>query len=136
MKATLSLPPELSNMFEDLASLGEDLDMVAEAVLGAGADVAIAGMKDRVPKKKRTLLGTLRKGPVEHEGNVTSLIVGQTINKVETPAREAIKANVHEYGSVNMPQPHPFVRETMIKDKAKIYSAMKKKAKEFGLGND
>lgn len=132
MKASLGLPSGISQMLEDLAALGQDMDTAAETILEAGADVAVEGMRRRVRKDKGTLQDTLQKSPVVHDGNVALIEVGQL---KRTPAREAIKASVHEFGSSSI-EPQSFVRAAMNEDKAKIYGAMKKAAQEFGLGND
>lgn len=129
MKATLSMPKGLMDLMEDLAALDQDMDVVAAEALQAGAETALDLMLPKIHVEDGDLLDTFKVGKVKREGNVTVIDVGQLHG---TPQREAIKANVFEYGSSSM-RADPIVRPAMEKGKGKITKAMRKKLEERGL---
>lgn len=131
MKAGLSMPKELQEMMEELAALeNTGIDEVAGEMLDAGAEVALEGIRRRVPVDTGDLKETLEKGLIKREGNVTSIKIGQSDGKASDFAstkvskRQAVKANVNEYGSSSMPA-RSYVRSTLHEDKSKIMRAMK-----------
>lgn len=124
MKAVLSMPKALMELYDQLAELGEDIDQVAAESLDAGADVVLAGMKKRVAVDTGKLKDQLKKSKPKREGNVTTIEIGQIPEEGKLSPQDAIKANVNEFGSSSMPA-HPFVRPTMTEDKTKITKAMR-----------
>lgn len=132
MKAALSMPKALMELYDQLAELGEDIDQVAAESLDAGADVVLAGMKKRVPVDTGDLKNQLKKGKVKRDGNVTMIEIGQVGEDSKISPRDAIKANVNEFGSSSMPA-QPFVRPTMTEDKSKINKAMRKPFIDRGI---
>ena len=120
MKATLSMPKELQEMMETLATTETDINAVAGEMLNAGADVVLAGMKRRVPKRTGKLHDCLKKGEVQREGNVSFIEIGL----IDAPGEVVRYGTVQEYGSSSV-SAQSFERATMAEDKAKIRKAMK-----------
>ena len=116
---------------EDLATMGEDVDKAAEEALQAGAETALDLMLPKIHVDKGDLRASFTNGEIKKEGNVTSILIGQPNDK-RTSKRDAIKANVFEYGSSNMAA-DPIVRPTMTAGKSKITKAMQKVLEKQGL---
>ena len=132
MKASLSMPKGLSELMENLAAMGADVDNAAAEALQAGAETALDEMLPNIHVGETgDLLATFRVGKVKREGNVTSILVGQPIDKNLTPKRQAIVANVFEYGSSKMAA-DPIVRPVMTGKKNKLTKVMQKKLEEKG----
>lgn len=121
LKAKLTMPPTLAKMMDDLAALdASGIDAAAREMLDAGADVMLEGMNKRVPVDKGDLKAHLSRGPVEQDGNVHSVEVGL----IGAPKKVVIYGTVQEYGSASVPA-QSYIRETVAKDKGKIYRAMR-----------
>ncbi len=132
MKAVLSMPKGLMELYDQLAELGEDIDQVAAESLDAGADVVLAGMKKRVAVDTGKLKDSLKKSKPKREGNETMIEIGQIPEEGKISPQDAIKANVNEFGSSSMVA-QPFVRPTMTEDKSKITKAMRKPFIDRGI---
>jgi HK97 gp10 family phage protein len=120
MKATLSMPKELQEMMETLATMETDINAVAGEMLDAGADVALAGMQRRVPKRTGKLHDNLKKSDVQRDGNVSFIEIGL----IDAPGEVVRYGTVQEFGSSSV-SAQSFERATMTEDKAKIRKAMK-----------
>ena len=88
VKATLKLEG-FDAYLEELARDGEDIDLIAEQGLEAGADVFIAGMQRRAPFER--IRTRIRKSRMGRDGNKRYLYVGVLR---DTPAEDARIANV------------------------------------------
>ena len=122
LKAKLTMPPTLAKMLDDLAALeASGIDDAAREMLDAGADVMLEGMDKRVPVDKGDLKAHLSRGPVEQDGNLHSVEVGIR----NAPKKIVVYGTVQEYGSVSVPA-QSYIRETIAKDKGKIYRAMRR----------
>ena len=120
MKAALSMPKELQEMMETLAMMETDINAVAGEMLDAGADVALAGMKRRAPKRTGKLHDNLKKGEVQRDGNVSFIEIGL----IDAPGEVVLYGTVQEFGSSSV-SAQSFERATMTEDKGKIRKAMK-----------
>lgn len=130
MKAQLSMPKGLFELMEGLTAMGEDVDKAAAVALTAAAETALDLMLPKIHVDEGDLLATFTNGEIEREGNVTSILIGQPDDK-RTSKRDAIKANVFEYGSSSMAA-DPIVRPVMTAGKNKLTKAMQKKLEEQG----
>lgn len=120
MKATLSMPEELQEMMETLATMETDINVVAGEMLDAGADVVLAGMQRRVRVRTGKLKSHLKRSEVQREGNVSFIEIGL----IDAPGEVVRYGTVQEYGSSSV-SAQSFERATMTEDKAKIRKAMK-----------
>lgn len=120
MKATLSMPKELQEMMETLATMETDINVVAGEMLDAGADVVLAGMQRRVRVRTGKLKSHLKRSEVQREGNVSLIEIGL----IDAPGEVVRYGTVQEYGSSSV-SAQSFERATMTEDKAKIRKAMK-----------
>jgi HK97 gp10 family phage protein len=120
MKATLSMPKKLQEMMETLATMETDINAVAGEMLDAGADVVLAGMKRRVPKRTGKLHDSLKKGEVQRDGNVSFIEIGL----IDAPAEVVRYGTVQEFGSSSV-SAQSYLRATMKEDKSKSTKAMK-----------
>jgi HK97 gp10 family phage protein len=105
---------------EKLQQIGEDVDAAAARALEAGAAVAAAGMQRRVAVDTGNLQEHIQAGPVELDGNNSTIEVGI----ISADGKTVRYAMVQEYGSANV-KAHPYIRPTMAEDKAKIRAAMR-----------
>ncbi len=131
MKAQLSMPKGLMDLMDDLVQSGEDVDKVAAEALQAAAETALDLMLPNIHVDEGDLLASFTNGEIEREGNVTSILIGQPDDK-RTSKRDAIKANVFEFGSSNMAA-DPIVRPVMTAKKSKILKAMRKVLEDQGV---
>lgn len=120
MRAKLSMPKGLQEMMERLAEAEEDIDSAAGEMLDAGADVALAGMKRRVPVDTGKLRDSLKKGPVKQGGNRSTIEIGL----IDAPGEVVRYGTVQEFGSSSV-SAKSYLRGTMKEDKSKIRRAMK-----------
>lgn len=130
MKASLRMPKGLSELMENLAAMGADVDNAAAEALQAAAETALDLMLPNIHVDEGDLLASFTNGDIEKEGNVTSILVGQPDDK-RTSKRDAIKANVFEYGSSKMAA-DPIVRPVMTGKKNKLTKVMQKTLEEKG----
>jgi HK97 gp10 family phage protein len=131
MKAQLSLPNGLFDLMDDLAQAGEDVDVVAEEALQAAAETALDFMRPKIHVDEGDLLASFTIGNIERDGNVAFILIGQGNDK-RTSKRDAIKANVFEYGSSNMAA-DPIVRPVMEGKKSNILKAMRDVIEDRGM---
>jgi HK97 gp10 family phage protein len=118
MKATLSLAG-LDALLEKLAKSSADIDADIADALDAGADVALEGMRERVPVRTGMLQSKLTKrGPI-HSGNYTYIDVGL----IGADAEVSRYGNVIEFGAHKKPA-RSYIRLTMIEDGRKIRKRM------------
>mgnify|MGYP000928630438 CR=1 FL=1 len=129
MKATLSAPKSLITLMEDVAALEADIVAIAAEGLEAGAEVALEGMRKRVPVRKGVLKANLKRGPVKVDGNVVTVDIGLLD---DTPEDVARYGNAQEFGSSSMAA-QPYIRPTMAEDKGRITKALAGPFKERGL---
>ena len=113
---------------EKLAAAGQDVDKSIHKALDAGADVAIEGMRRRVPKDTGNLENHINKTEVKQNGNYSFIEVGVLSADDET----ARYGNAQEYGTSSMPA-QPYIRPTMKEDAGKIRKAMKESLSEDGV---
>lgn len=112
---------------EKLAEAGANVDESIHKALEAGAEVAVEGMRRRVPKDTHNLEKHIDKTEVVQNGNYSFVEVGV----LETDAETARYGNAQEYGTSSMPA-QPYIRPTIKADAAKIRAAMKKSLEEDG----
>lgn len=118
----------LEKYLEALAQAGRDVDAAAARAVQAGADVALDGMKKRVPRDTGNLernleVATGRDGNM-HWGEI-GLLKG-------VDADTARYGNVQEFGSSTMTA-QPYIRPTMAEDKGKIRAAMRESLEQDGV---
>lgn len=113
---------------EKLAAAGQDVDQSIHKALDAGADVAIEGMRRRVPKDTGNLENHIGKTEVKQDGNYSFIEVG-VLNADDETARYG---NAQEYGTSSMPA-QPYIRPTMKEDAGKIRKAMRESLAEDGV---
>lgn len=109
----------LTQLIEQLALAGQDVDAAIERALTAGGEVAKAGMIERVPKDTHNLEKHIDVTPVKRDGNFSYVEVGVLSPDADT----ARYGNAQEYGTSSMPAT-PYLRPTMIEDAGKIRKAM------------
>jgi hypothetical protein len=116
---------------EELQKAGEDIDLVAEQCLDAGADVLVAGMQRRAPYDR--IKKVIRKTVIMADGNKRYLYVGVLRG---TDAETARIAAVWEFGGRTTPSPKnprrkprpgirmkPYIRPTLRNDARKARAA-------------
>lgn len=128
VKATLNMKA-FEDYLERIAAMGNDLNAAVDQALMAGAEVALAGMRARVPVDSGNLSGNLRSSGVKAEGNYRFIEVGLVGANAET-TRYGV---VQEYGSSSV-KAHPYIRPTMDEDKGRIRAAMRNQLKGFLSG--
>lgn len=114
---------------ERIAQAGLNVDAAAAKALRAGAQVALDGMKQRVPKDTHNLEEHLEASEPQQDGNFTFVTVGM---RPGADAETARYGNAQEYGSSSMPA-HPYIRPTMDADASKIKAAMRESLKSEGV---
>ena len=130
-KVTLTLEG-FEEYMEELRKAGEDIDLVAEWCLNAGADVLVAGMQRRAPYD--FIKRAVRKTAIMADGNKRYLYLGILR---DTGPEIARIANVWEFGGRSSPGPkapkryprpgikaHPYIRPTLRQDSKKARAAM------------
>ena len=130
-KATLTLEG-FDAYLEELVKAGQDIDLVVEQCLDAGADVLVAGMRTRAPHGP--IKQAIRKTAVMADGNKRYLYLGVLRG---TDAETARIANVWEFGGRSSPSPKnpkrhprpgikakPYIRPTLRNDAKKARAAM------------
>ncbi|MGI6258753.1 MAG: HK97-gp10 family putative phage morphogenesis protein [Anaerolineaceae bacterium] len=129
MKATLTLPASLKTMLEDLAKLEKDgVDAAAREMIEAGAEVALEGMRKRVPVRKvkgGRLKSHLRRSAIKGDGNRVYTEVGL----IGAPAEVVRYGTAQEFGT-SRHAAQSYLRPTMKEDRAKIYRAMRNVLKQ------
>lgn len=115
-------------LLEQIAELGQDVDAAAKQALAAGAEVAKAGMRRRVPKDTHNLEQHIQATEVQQDGNYLYTEVGV----IDADADTARYGNAQEYGTSSMAA-QPYIRPTMTEDARKIRQAMRKSLEEDGL---
>lgn len=111
---------------EQLQQMGADVDAAAAAALQAGAAVAVDGMRARVAVDTGNLHDKITAGPVQQDGNLSTIEVGL----IDADGKTVRYAMVQEYGSSSV-KAHPYIRPTMAEDRAKIRAAMRALLKRF-----
>lgn len=116
---------------DELLKAGQDIDLVAEQCLEAGADVLVSGMQSRAPFPM--IKQAIRRTAVVADGNKRYLYLGilRTTN-----ADTARIAAVWEFGGRTSPSPknprrhprpgihaHPYIRPTLRNDAKKARAA-------------
>lgn len=130
MKASLSMPKGLRQMMEELSKLeSSEIDEITAEMLEAGAEVALAGMQRRVPVRSGKLKGSLKRGEVRQDGNVSLVDIGL----IDATAEVVRYGTVQEFGSSSV-KAKSYLRATMSEDKSKITGAMKARMIARGLG--
>ena len=112
---------------EKLASIGADVDESIQRALIAGAEVAVEGMRRRVPKDTHNLEKHIQATEVKQNGNFSFVEIG-VLNADDETARYG---NAQEYGTSSMPA-QPYIRPTIAEDREKIRRAMKESLIEDG----
>jgi hypothetical protein len=138
VKATLKLEG-FEAYLEVLNNAGEDINLVAEEGLDAGADVFIAGMKRRAPFERIRM--RVRKSRIGRDGNKRYVYVGVLR---DTPAEDARIANVWEFGGRTSPssknprrkprpgiRARPYIRPSLRQDAGKARKKMEDKFQEW-----
>lgn len=119
----------LSEYIEDLAKAGKDVDAAADRALAVGSEVALDGMKSRVPVDTGNLRDNLSASQPDRDGNFHFVSVGLLSNVDADTARYG---NVQEFGSVHT-QAQPYVRPTFDADKRKILKAERESLVSEGM---
>lgn len=117
----------LDAYLEQLARAGRDVDKAAGKALAAGADVAVEGMRARVPKDTRNLESHLGATAPRQDGNYVYVEVGL----VGADAETARYGTAQEYGTSKM-QAQPYIRPTIDEDGKQIRAAIKASLEEDG----
>jgi len=137
-RATLTLEG-FDSYLEELRRDGEDIDLVAEDGLEAGADVFVGGMKRRAPFER--IRRRIRKSAMGRDGHKRYLYVGVLR---DTPAEDARIANVWEFGGRTSPSPknprrkprpgiraRPYIRPSLRQDARRARAAMEDKFQDW-----
>lgn len=137
-RATLSLEG-FDAYLEELRKDGEDLNLVAEDGLEAGANVFVGGMRRRAPFERIRL--RIRKSGMGRDGNKRYVYVGVLRG---TPAEDARIAAVWEFGGRTSPSPknsgriprpgiraRPFIRPSLRQDAGKAREKIEEKFQEW-----
>lgn len=134
MKIIFRMPAEMKKMMEDLAKLEkEGIDDIAWDMVKAGSDVALEGMRRRVPVRKvggGRLKSYVRRTPIKRSGNRVYTEIGL----VDAPADVLRYGTAQEFGT-RKHGAQSFVRSTMKEDRAKINLAMRNVLKSRLGGN-
>lgn len=117
-KASLKL--DMQPYLEQIARLGEGVDAATDEMMEAGAQVALAGMKRRVPVDTGHLQESLTTSEAQTDGNYHFIEIGL----LGVDEKTAIYGNVQEFGSSSV-KAHPYVRSTMKGDRSKIRKAQR-----------
>ena len=137
-KATLKLEG-FEAYLEELNKAGEDINLVAEEGLEAGADVFVAGMKRRAPFERIRM--RIRKSRMGRDGNKRYIYVGVLR---DIPTEDVRIANVWEFGGRTSPSPknprrkprpgiraRPYIRPSLRQDAGKARMKMVDKFQEW-----
>lgn len=127
MKGTLSTKG-LEKWLSALVEAGGNADVAAEEALAAGGDVAAAGMRERVAKDTHNLEEHIEASAPQANGNYHIVYIGV---RQGSDADTVRYGNAQEFGSSSMAA-HPYIRPTMIEDKARIMAAMRQVLKKKG----
>lgn len=134
-----------------VAQAGVDVDPATMHAVDAGADVALAGMRQRVRKRTGALAERLGRSEVIQDGNIFYVHVGlldlgrplknygaqradkklRGKNRKQWP-REFLYGVFQEFGSAKM-KAQPYVRPTFDLDKSKIRAAEVESLKQDGM---
>ena len=117
----------LDEYLERLAAAGRDVDLAAAKALAAGADVALAGMRERVAVLTGDLQDNLKSTEPMQDGNYVYVKVGL----ISADPEISRYGNAQEFGTSSMPA-HPYVRPTFDEDKGPIRAAIKRSLTEDG----
>ena len=138
MKATLKTEG-FEAYLEKLVRAGEDINLVAEEGLDAGADVFVSGMQRRAPFDR--IRRRIRKSRMGRDGNKRYVYVGVLRG---TPEEDARIANVWEFGGRTSPSPknprrkprpgiraRPYIRPSLRQDAGKARMKMVDKFQDW-----
>lgn len=114
--------------FERLSEAGKNVDVVADQALTAGADVILAGMKQRAPVDTGNLQDTLNRTEPQQDGFFHFIDVGL----VDADGETARYGTVQEYGSSSNAA-QPYIRPAMDEDIRNARKAMVDVFKRAGL---
>ena len=112
---------------ERLATAGEDVNARAAEALNAGRDVALDGMRGRVPIDTGNLQEHLNATAPKIDGNFVYIEVGL----MAPDANTARYGTAQEYGTARTAA-HPYIRPTFDEDKRRIMAAIKASLQEQG----
>jgi len=138
LKATLKTEG-FEAYLEKLVRAGEDINLVAEEGLDAGADVFVSGMQRRAPFDR--IRRRIRKSRMGRDGNKRYIYVGVLR---DTPEEDARIANVWEFGGRTSPSPknprrkprpgiraRPYIRPSLRQDAGKARMKMVDKFQDW-----
>lgn len=141
----------LEEWLANVEQAGVDIDAATARAVDAGANVALAGMRQRVRKRTGRLAAHLARSQVKQEGNVFTADVGlldlgkplrnygkarkdgqrRGKNRRQWP-QEFLYGVFQEFGAPKMAA-QPYIRPTFDGDKAKIRAAERESLKKDGM---
>lgn len=127
------------DFFDNLKTLGEDIDSIAESMLEAGAEVTVAEWKKGIQEERHKIVNRHGKGYIEKNGYIDTGDMEKSVDssilksgrsaeiyprgKDRKGVRNATKAYVLHYGKSSMPGSR-FVDKIEDKAAPEVYEAM------------
>ena len=131
MATTAKLKFDFGPYLERLAEKAVDIDAAVDRAAKAGAEVLQKGMQRRVAVLTGELQDHITIDGPKVDGNHHAVEVG-IIRSKGVDGKLARKANAQEYGTSSMPA-HPYVRPTVVEDRAQAIKAIKASLKQDGM---